>query len=58
MLGETPAEAERQFAACEACVPGFFKRLEGVPRGAVEPYVEAWGEYRQCLDRETGGVGW
>ena len=52
-LGETPAEAERQVAACEACVPGFFKRLEGVPQGAVEPNVEAWGEYRRCLGRKT-----
>ena len=28
---------------------------DGVPRGAVDPYVEAWREYRACLDEKVSG---
>ena len=48
-LIESPDNAQHRFDACERCVPSFHERLEGVPRGAVEPYEEAWRWYEGCL---------
>ncbi len=51
-LDEVPEVAARNVAACERCVPNFFDRLGGAPVSEWETYVEAWGTYEQCLDRE------
>lgn len=50
--GESPREAEDHEKACRACVPKFFARVEGAPRGDAQAYIAAWRAYRGCLDRE------
>ena len=49
-LGESPREAEDNEKACRACVPKFFARVKGVPRGDAQAYITAWRAYRGCLD--------
>jgi WD40 repeat protein len=49
-LGESPREAEDNEKACGACVPKFFARLKGVPRGDAQAYITAWREYQGCLN--------
>ena len=49
-LGESPREAEGHEKACQVCVPKFFARLKGVPRGDAQAYITAWRAYWGCLD--------
>ncbi len=51
-LGEDQREAEHQEKACQACVPKFFARVKGVPRGDAQAYITAWRAYRGCLNDE------